>query len=269
LTTSPSIAESLEELGKERLILRVPGPLVPIASLATVIGVWWIISLFVSPLVLSSPGAAIGGIASTIRQGILLPALALSLKEMYVGLAIGVSVGILIGAVLGTFERADALLLPYVNILNSIPGVILIPALVIWFGLGEETRLVFIILITVWPMVINVRAGLRNSAKRYRDLGHAFELRRRDVLFKLQFPASVPYLLAGLRVSMGLAVVGMIVGEMDVSFKGLGFLLINYGASLQTSKLIGLVFVATLVGLVQAGIAQALEVRFLPWTKRA
>lgn len=248
---------------------RAQGATLAVASVATVIAVWWIISLFVSPVVLASPVSAIGGIVSTARQGILLPALLLSVREMYLGLAIGVGIGLLIGGVLGTSNALDRLLLPYVNILNSIPGVILIPALVIWFGLRMETRVIFVILITVWPMVINVRAGLRNSGNRYRDLGKAFELKPREVLFKLQFPASVPYMLAGLRISMGLAIVGMIVGEMDVSFHGLGFLLINFGASLQTAKLLGVVFVATLVGLAQAGVARGVEERFLPWTRKA
>lgn len=248
---------------------RLQGQLLAVSSVAAVIATWWVISLFVSPLILPSPVSAISGIVFTVEHGILVPALLLSIREMYLGLAIGVTAGLAIGSVLGTSNRADRLLLPYVNILNSIPGVILIPALVIWFGLGIKTRVIFVILITVWPMVINVRAGLSNSAIRYQDLGKAFEMKRRHVLFKLQFPASVPYMLAGLRISMGLAIIGMIVGEMDVSFKGLGFLLINFGASLQTAKLLGVVFVATLIGLAQAGVARGVEERFLPWIRKA
>ncbi len=240
-----------------------------IASIGSVLAIWWLISLFVSPIVLSSPGAAIGGLVDSATQGVLLPALLLSLKEMYIGLAVGVGVGVLIGTVLGTSQLADRILLPYVNILNSVPGVILIPALVIWFGLGMTTRVTFVILITIWPMVINVRAGLQSSSNRYRDLAKVFELSRAEAIRKLLFPASTPYVLAGLRISLGLAIVGMIIGEMDVSFKGLGFLLINYGASLQTAKLLGVVFIASLVGLAQAGIVRAVERRYMPWIRRS
>lgn len=251
-----------------RLFASVPG-LAGIVSIGSVLAVWWIISLFVRPLILPSPYSSIAGLVSIARQGSLFPALLLSLREMYIGLGIGVSAGVLIGLTIGAFSRVDRVVLPYVNVLNSVPGVILIPVLVIWFGLGALTRVVFIVLITIWPMVINVRAGVRSSATRYRDLSKVFGLSRTATLRKLLLPASTPYLLAGLRVSLGLAIVGMIVGEMDVSFSGLGFLLINFGESLQTPRLVGVVFLAACIGLAQAGVVKLLEARFLPWIRRA
>jgi NitT/TauT family transport system permease protein len=236
-------------------------------SLGSVFGIWWIVSLFVGSLTLPSPYAAIDGLISTATAGALLPALWLSLREMYMGLAIGVGAGVLIGLLIGAFASVDQVMLPYINVLNSIPGVILIPILIIWLGLGSMTRVIFVVLITIWPMVINVRAGVRSSAVRYRDLAKVFELSRLATIRKLMLPASTPYLLAGLRISFGLAIIGMIVGEMDVSFSGLGFLLINFGSSLQTNRLVGVVCLAAFIGLAQTGIVKLLESKFLPWVK--
>lgn len=251
-----------------RRVVRLPA-LMGTISIGSVFAIWWIISLFVSPLTLPSPYSAIDGLVSLASVGSLFPALWLSLREMYMGLAIGVGVGIVIGLLIGTFARVDRIALPYVNVLNSIPGVILIPVLIIWLGLGATTRVVFVVLITIWPMVINVRAGVRSSATRYRDLGTVFGLSRAAMMRKVMLPASAPYLLAGLRISFGLAIIGMIVGEMDISFKGLGYLLISFGSSLQTPRLVGVVCLAAFVGLAQAGVVKLVETRFLPWVRHS
>lgn len=255
----------------ERLLMRIlrnPG-VVGILSIAGVMGIWWIVSLFLSAIILPSPLASAEGLYQIAVHGILGPAIVVSLREMYIGLALGVGAGLLIGTTLGAFTRVDRVMLPYVNVFNSVPGVILIPSLVIWFGLGSETRVIFIVLITVWPMVINTRAGIMNSASRYRDLSKVFGYGRIATIRKVLIPASTPYLLAGLRISMGLAIVGMIIGEFEVSYSGLGYLLINFGESLQTGRLIGVVFLAAMIGLFQVGIVRIVEARFLPWIRHS
>ena len=238
-------------------------------SIISLVGIWWIVSLFLSPIILPSPVSSIVGVFQIGKQGALLPAVGVSLREMYIGLALGVGIGLLIGTTLGAISSVDRVMMPYVNVLNSVPGVILMPSLVIWLGLGSMTRVVFIVLITVWPMVINARAGVSNSANRYRDLSKVFGYSRFAMIRKVLIPASTPYLLAGLRISMGLAIVGMIIGEFEVSYAGLGYLLINFGESLQTGKLVGVVFLAALIGLAQVGVVRVLEARFLPWVKRS
>jgi len=256
---------------KDRFLMRVirnPG-VVGVLSIAGIMVIWWIVSLFLSPIILPSPFASAKGLYQIAVHGVLGPAIVVSLREMYIGLALGVTAGVLIGTTLGAFTRVDRVMLPYVNVLNSIPGVILIPSLVIWFGLGSETRIIFIVLITVWPMVINTRAGIMNSATRYRDLSKVFGYSRIATIRKVLIPASTPYLIAGLRISMGLAIVGMIIGEFEVSYSGLGYLLISFGESLQTGRLIGVVFLSAMIGLVQVGIVRIIEARFLPWIKRS
>lgn len=251
-----------------RRVIRSSG-VVGVLSIASAIGIWWIVSLFLSPVILPSPFASAKGLYQIAANGVLGPAIVVSLREMYIGLALGVASGVLIGTALGAFARVDRVVMPYVNVLNSVPGVILIPSIVIWFGLGSATRIFFIVLITVWPMVINTRAGIMNSATRYRDLSKVFGYGRFATIRKVLIPASTPYLIAGLRISMGLAIVGMIIGEFEVSYTGLGYLLISFGESLQTGRLIGVVFLAAMIGLVQVGIIRIVESRFLPWIKRA
>jgi len=249
-------------------VIRNPG-VVGVLSIAGVMAIWWIISVFLNPIILPSPVASAQGLYQIAIHGVLGPAIVVSLREMYIGLALGVAAGMLIGTTLGAFTKVDRVMMPYVNVLNSIPGVILIPSLVIWFGLGSETRIIFIVLITIWPMVINTRAGILNSATRYRDLSKVFGYSRIATIRKVLIPASTPYLLAGLRISMGLAIVGMIIGEFEVSYSGLGYLLISFGESLQTGRLIGVVFLAAMIGLLQVGIVRIVEARLLPWIKHS
>ena len=249
-------------------VARAPG-VAPVVVAAVVIGLWALVAEFVPPLILPGPWPTLDGLADLARSGVLGPAILTSLREMYVGLAIAALAGVTIGILIGVSDWLDTVILPYINIFNAVPGIILIPVFVIWLGAGTVTHTWFVVLIAFFPIVINVRAGMRSAANRYQELGRVFNLSRRSTVLKLIFPASVPYLLTGLKISMGLALIGMIVSEIEVSFSGLGYLLVNLGSTFQTAQVIGLVLLSSAIGVVQVGLVRIAETRLLPWLRWA
>jgi NitT/TauT family transport system permease protein len=141
-------------------------------------------------------------------------------------------------------------LFPYAVVLQCIPILALVPLVGFWFGFGFTARVFVCVLISLFPIVSNTLFGLRSVDRQMRDLFALHHPSRLTVLRKLEFPAAMPAIFAGLRISAGLAVVGAIVG--DFFFKqgdpGIGILIDNYRSRLQSPELFASIILASLLG---------------------
>jgi len=239
--------------------------LVPILAVLVVVAAWQASGLFLNPILISTPTEVVGELAAMIRQGTLFAPLLESLEEMVIGGATGIVVGIAVGLLMGRYVVVDKVLSPFVNFFNATPLVVIIPLVIIWIGIGQNARLFFIFLITLWPILLNTLAGIRNVNRGFVDVGMAFGLREAQILWLISIPAAVPYILAGARIAVGLAIIGMIVSEMEISLTGLGFLLITYGNSFLTGKLLAVVLVASLFGVGNVLLLKLVQSKFFPW----
>ena len=239
--------------------------LAPAGAIAAVLVAWQWSGLYLNPILISTPAEVASDLADLLGRGVIYQPLLESLEEMVAGGAAGLVAGIAIGVLMGRFTVAEVVLSPFVNFINATPLVVVIPLVVIWFGIGQTARILFVFLITLWPILLNTLAGIRNAQRGYGEVGIAFGLSEAQLLWKVTLPAAVPYILAGARVSAGLAIIGMIVSEMEVSLTGLGNLLITYGNSFLTGKLLAVVLVASLFGVANVLILKGLQQRFFPW----
>ena len=235
---------------------RLRGIGAPLFVLVLVIGVWYLVSyvfLDESRRFLMPPP----------QQVLVDGLLGDSAADMWQALGRTTSValtGLLIAAVLGivwamamahspTMERA---LFPYAVILQCVPILALVPLVGFWFGFGFGARVFVCVLISLFPIVSNTLFGFQSVDPRMRDLFALHHPRRITVLRKLEFPAAMPAIFAGLRISAGLAVVGAIVG--DFFFKqgdpGIGILIDNYRSRLQAPELFAAILLASLLGVV-------------------
>jgi NitT/TauT family transport system permease protein len=237
----------------------------PLLVVVIILGGWQLTGLFLDPLLISTPTGVFGALVGLSRQGEIWIALLTSLEEMFIGLAIGLVLGILLGLLMGRYWIVEKILSPYVNFFNATPLVVTIPLLVIWVGISTQARLLFVVLITIWPVLLNTLAGVRNVSQGYVDVGRAFGLSEAQMLRQISIPAAVPYILAGVRISVGLAIIGMIISEIEVSMVGLGFLLTSFGNSFQTSKLFAVILVTSLLGVLSAAIVRFVERRWFHW----
>ncbi|NNN19853.1 MAG: ABC transporter permease [Acidimicrobiaceae bacterium] len=241
----------------------VVAPLVVVAIIATA---WEIAASFVSPVLIPKPQQVASDFMTLFRAGTAQAALSISIRELYIGLVIGLVAGILLGMLIGRYSMAEGILGPFINSANATPLNVLIPLLILWVGISSKARILFVVLITFFPVLLNTAGGLRNVSRGYVEVGRTMGLSERQLVRKVILPASVPYIFAGVRIGVALAVIGMIVGEMEVSNVGLGYLLNFYGEGFQTGRLLALVFLASLVGVFNVTVVRLIQRRFFKWT---
>ncbi len=245
--------------------VRAPRNTVPVLAVLAVVGAWQLSGLVLNPILISTPSEVAQQLFWLLRWGALQLALVQSLQEMLIGLSCGLAVGIGLGLLMGRYAAVEKVLAPYVNFFNATPLVVIIPLLVIWVGISLEARLLFIFLVTLWPVLLHTLAGIKNVHRGYVDVGMAFGLSEAQIVRCISIPAAVPYILTGVRISAGLAIIGMIVSEMEVSFVGLGFLLLHFGSSFETGRLMAVIIVSSLFGIANVLAVKWVQARFFPW----
>lgn len=241
----------------------------PLFATAVVFGVWEILSWFIPPLLFPSPVVVIRDGIVLLQRGALSGALVISLREMYLGLFAALVVGIILGFAVARYQLANAVARPFIDFFNATPLNVLIPMLVILVGVGVEARLLFIAGIAVWPVLLNTAAGIGNVDRGYIDVGRAFGLTERAVVWKILMRAALPYIFAGVRLGIAMAIVGMIIGELEISEVGLGYLLDIYGGNFQIGNLLVVIFISSLVGMVNVIAASLIYRRWFSWAKFA
>jgi ABC-type nitrate/sulfonate/bicarbonate transport system permease component len=248
-----------------RGVTRSLEPLLPAAAVAAVLGAWQWSGHYLNPILISTPSEVAGDLGQMVTRGAIFEPLLESLEEMAIGGLAGMVAGIALGVLMGRYRLAEKVLSPFVNFFNATPLVVIIPLVIIWVGISQNARLLFIFLIALWPILLNTLAGIRNVSRGYVEVGAAFGLSETQMLWKVSLPAAVPYILAGARVAAGLAIIGMIVSEMEVSLTGLGYLLITYGNSFLTGRLLAVVFIASMFGVGNVLLLKSVQAAFFPW----
>jgi len=178
----------------------------------------------VHPVWISSPSRIAKRLIEWIA-GDLARHLAITLWETILGFSIGVLLGIALGLILGLYKRALAILDPYIMALNSLPRIVLAPLFILWFGIGITSKVVLIITMVLFVLLYNTIAGVRSIDQAYFNLMLSLGASLRHIMIKLVLPWCVPYIFAGIKLSIGMALVGAVVGEFLASNAGLGYLI--------------------------------------------
>jgi NitT/TauT family transport system permease protein len=244
---------------------RFAGIVAPLAAVAVLLGLWELSGLFINTQLISSPQQVAVDFVTQFTSGPAVTALKISLRELYLGIVIGVAAGIIIGLVIGRYRILDAVMSPFINAANATPLNVLIPLLIVWVGISTQARLLFIILISFFPVLLNTAGGLRNVSRGYVEVGRMLGLNEHQLLRKVILPGAMPYIFAGVRVGVALGVIGMIVGEMEVSNVGLGYFINFYGTGFETGKLLALIVLAALIGVFNVLVIRGVQARWFRW----
>jgi NitT/TauT family transport system permease protein len=240
-------------------------------SVVVVLGGWELLGAQINPVFLSTPSRIVLALGALLRNGQLFEALRISLLGIVLGFSAAIVVGVPLGILMGRNRTAEAALEPWVNALYVTPRVALIPLLLIWFGIGFEAQLVVIFLSSVFPLIVNSYAGVREISSNMVDTARSFCATERQLFFEVILPATVPFIMTGLRLGIGQAVIGMIVAQMFLALSGLGKLLVNYGDFFKTDYVFAVVIVIGVLGVILTEGVKILERRFAHWkeTERA
>lgn len=247
------------------------GTLVRVVSLGLTLAIWEWYGRGVDPVFMSYPTAILEAVPAMIASGELPKALGSSVTGLAIGLSLSIVFGTLFGLLMGRYRVFDQVLDLQINALYATPNVALIPLLILWFGLGLLSKIVIIFLAAFFPIIVNTYAGVRNVGRGLVEVALAEGANEAQIFTKIVVPASLPFIMTGIRLAMGRAVVAMVVAEMFTALAGLGGAIMNYGNAFKTDKLFVIMIVLALLGVSLTESVRYLERKLAPWkeTERA
>jgi ABC-type nitrate/sulfonate/bicarbonate transport system permease component len=201
---------------------QVPAWIITVASVVVVLAVWELCGPFINPLFGTYPSAIVSAFWKLLDSGKLAAALADSLRPFGAGYALAVIIGIPLGLLIGSSRVLEAAIGIYITAGYAMPMVALVPLLILWLGLGFAVKVAIIFLMSVFPICINTWLGVKAVPKTLIEVGKSFVAPRSVILRRIVLPATLPYIMAGLRLSVGRAVVAMVIAEFFTSISGLG-----------------------------------------------
>lgn len=222
--------------------------------------------LKIKPLFVSSPSdIALAAYRLAFVTGELWNDLRVSGFEYLLGYLLAVATGIPLGLAAGWYRKLYYAVEPFVSALNATPQVAFLPLIIIWIGIGLWSKVVVIFLLTVVPIVLNALAGARATDARLLRVARSFGASEWRIFRNMVLPSSVPFLLTGLRLSVGRAMVGIVVGELYAATAGIGYMISVAGSSFQTDKVFVGVIVIAGFGLFLTEIIRRIERRVEAW----
>ena len=239
--------------------------MIRLASIVFVIGAWEVLGRRVDPLFMSHPSAiAVAGVqlAST---GELWLSLISSLRILLLAFVISSIIGVALGLLIGRYRAVEAATDWLVNALYATPLVAVVPLVVLWFGLGDGAKLFIVTILAIFPILINTIAGVRNVPPTLIDVGNAFAANEREIFTKIILPSALPYMMTGLRLGIGRAIIGMVVAEFFTAITGLGALIVKYGNQYDTASMFVPIFVLMFLGVTLTMAVRHVEEWIAPW----
>ena len=239
------------------------GPLVFVA----IVGIWEAGSRagLIPPLVLPAPSEALAALAHLVETGLLWKHLGASLQRLLVGWTVGTVLGIAVGVSIGLFSLARAGMAPVVAAIFPIPKIALLPLFVIWFGIGEGSKIATILFGTFFPTVIATYGGVDNVDRNLIRMGQSFGLAWSSIVRKIILPGALPAILPGFRISAAIAIVLLVAAEMIGAEFGVGAYILLAGNLMATDELIAGVAILSVMGLTVNWLIARTERFLLRW----
>ncbi|SFN72627.1 sulfonate transport system permease protein [Pseudonocardia ammonioxydans] len=263
---APPAVETLRTV-RERGPDRVPRWLVKTASPVVLVALWQVLSStgLLPRDVLASPATVLTTAADMWAEGTVQSAVGVSLLRVVAGIAIGLVTAVVLATLSGLFRRGEDVIDAPVQMLRTVPVIGLIPLLIIWFGIGEEPKIVLIALAVTFPLYMNLFGGIRNVdatlVEAARTLGLGWFGQVRHVIL----PSAMPQFLVGLRYSLGTAWLALVFGETINATSGIGYEMNTAREFFQTDVIVVCLALYALLGLLGDGIVRLLERGFLSW----
>jgi ABC-type nitrate/sulfonate/bicarbonate transport system permease component len=251
-------------------LARHPWP-VRFISIGTFLLVWELYGRSINPIFLSYPTAVVGAAVGLLTDGTLATAFIQSMTSLVGGFVLAIVAGIGLGLLMGRYRTWQHLLDPFVTALYNTPSVAIVPLIQLWLGFETSAKIMIVFLSAIFPIIINTYAGVHDTSRSMVDVVRAFGASDRQVMTKVILPGAVPFIMAGMRLAVGRAVIGVVVAEFFMVLNGLGGLIILYSNTFNTAKLFVPVVALVALGMVLTLLFRVFERRFATWkeTERA
>lgn len=245
----------------------VRSALYPLAGIAVILLAWqfYTDAFAVSRIVLPSPVDIARASAANWR--VLLGETWPTFLESVLGFALAVAVGIPVAVCVANSRVLNLTLYPILIATQSIPKVAVAPIILVWFGLGMQSKLVIAFLVAFFPIVVDTAAGMRATPAGLLELARALRASPLQVFIKVQFPAALPFIFAGAKVAVTLAVIGAVIGEFVGSVGGLGNLLLSANSQLDSPLAWAALVWLSVLGILLFAAVVVAERLVMPWSE--
>jgi NitT/TauT family transport system permease protein len=218
-----------------------------------------------NPLFLSSLTEIAERAVTLWRDGELQTHIWVSFVEFAGGYLLAAVVGMLGGIGLAASKTARGFFDPWISMLYSTPTLALGPLFILWLGIGVVSKIAVIFLVAVFPILINTLVGLTTTERIWLDVARSLGATPRQMYLKVRMPAALPYIIAGLRLSVARALVGVVVAELFGARAGLGFLILMSAQSFDTAAMFVGVIILAVAGVVSVAALKWVERSMAPW----
>jgi ABC-type nitrate/sulfonate/bicarbonate transport system permease component len=213
----------------------------------------------INPMFMSAPSLIFTAAVNMFSSGEIYNDLYVSGIELFWGYLLSALVAVPFGIMVGWYKRASYIFDPFINAMNATPRVALLPLVIIWLGIG------IIFLGAVFPILINTRDGVKTTPYNLLTAARSFGASEWMLFKTVVLPSTIPFILTGMRLGLGRAIVGVMVGELYAATAGIGFMITVAGATFQTDKVFVGVLIFALTGMIGMEVLTRIERRFDKW----
>jgi ABC-type nitrate/sulfonate/bicarbonate transport system permease component len=239
-------------------------------SIVIVLLAWQCLPYFItlsagSKLFFTTPIEVAATLWGMFASGAIWTPLRVSAAAFAIGLAIAIAVGLPLGVLLGRSRTLNAMLDPFITAFNATPRLVFLPLLLLWFGLGMWSKVVIVFIGALFPILINTYEGVRNSDRVLINVVRSFGAGEWDIARLVVVPNALPYIVAGLRLAIGRAVLGVVVAEFFGSEEGLGVIMVRAASSYHVDVVFAGVIVFAALSLAMTSLVKMIENRLSRW----
>jgi NitT/TauT family transport system permease protein len=241
---------------------------VPITLILAIGGWEWYVAAYkVSSLILPPPSHIVSALYTGLASGVYVKALLVTLQAILLGFLLSASVAFVLGTLISQVRLIEATLYPYVVALQTLPKIAIAPLILVWVGLGIESKIIIAALVSFFPMLVNTIVGLKSTSEDKLELMHALTASRTKTFFLVKLPEALPYIFAGLQIGIVLAVLGAIVGEFVGAKAGLGYLIIQMNYTMDVAGMFAVLVILGVMGVVLNVLITVLRRRVIFWQR--
>jgi NitT/TauT family transport system permease protein len=239
----------------------------PLLGLAVAFAVWWVATaaLDVQSFIFPTPQEVLS--AYLALQGELLRQTWSTTVATLLGFALSVLVGVLLGVAIAAWRPFERMFQPLLVAFNAVPKVALAPLMLIWFGYGRTPVLAMAFMVCFFPIVLSTATGLTTTPADLAELVRSMDASRLQMFLRVRLPAALPQIFVGLKVAMPLAVIGVVVGEMQYGDRGLGMIIVQTSGQADTASAFAAIGLLAAVSIVLYYALVLIERILLPWVK--
>jgi NitT/TauT family transport system permease protein len=240
------------------------------ASFVVLLLVWQIVPYFVplkpgTRLFFTVPSQIAGTLWQMIVSGSLWAPLGVSATAFAVGLLLAIVVGLPLGILIGRSNALNAMFDPFITAFNATPRLVFLPLLMLWFGIGLWSKVAIVFIGALFPLLINTYEGVRNADKLLINVVRSFGANEWDIARLVVVPNALPFIVVGLRLAIGRAVLGVVVSEFFGSQEGLGVVMVRAASGFKVDVVFAGLIVFAGLSLVMTGLVKLLEERMSRW----